>query len=164
MLESIIVMTLLISALVVLATQVMVKSASRVQRKMKERVSVAGTEVVAGFEDAKDPIDVALSDIKGHEEKMKAGLAEAMKAGKVQRGLERAKKRDSWKKSAERAGRHYEERADDMVTNYMDDYDKRAAIIAKAQDEIKKMPKATFEQRMARQRKYAELTHKAFSD
>lgn len=136
---------------------IMVKSKKRAMEKMKRNVALAGPEVTAGMDEAEDPVKTILADYDRKSKAMEAGLAESVRTGKHKAGLEKAEKRDSWRKSAPRAGAHYAERADDMTENAMDDYDLRKAAIEKAQDAIKDMPKATRAQRRARLNKYQDV-------
>jgi len=135
----------------------MVKSKAAVTRKMRDRVSGAGTYLKEGMEEAPDPVDTILSDIAGNEKKLQDGLNEAIRRGTYKAGLERAKARGSWKKSLDRAGAHYEERASDMVDHAMEGYDERASCIENAKSAIASMPKATRAQRIARSAKYQEV-------
>jgi len=128
----------------------MVKSRARAEKKMLDRVRTAGTELKAGMSEAKDPLDVISGDIANKEAKLMAGVAEGVKRGNYRQGIEKAKARGSWKNSQDRAGRHYEERADDMVKNAMEDYDSRAAAIDRAKATIANMPTTTRAQRIAR--------------
>ena len=84
-------------------------------------------------------------------------MNESIRRGAYKSGLERAKARDSWGKSHERAAAHYEERADDMVEHAMEGYDERANCIETAKSAISGMPKATRAQRIARSSKYQEV-------
>ena len=135
----------------------MVKSRSAVERKMRDRVSTAGTYLKEGMAEAEDPVDVLLKDVAGNEKKLVDGVAEAVRRGKYKAGLETAKARDSWGKSHDRAASHYEERADDMVAHSMEGYDERKTCIESAQAALKAMPKTTRAQRIARSAKYQEV-------
>ena len=127
----------------------MAKSKDRVQAKMLRNVASAGAEVRAGMEAADDPIDIALKDVDGHAKKMTDGLKESVRTGKFKSGLEKAKKRGSWKKSIARAAQHFEERAPEMVENAMEDYDERMAATDRALAEVSNMPRTTRAQRIA---------------
>jgi hypothetical protein len=133
----------------------MVKSKAAVERKMRERVSTAGTYLKEGMSEAPDPVDVLLSDVAGNEKKLVDGVAEAVRRGKYKAGLETAKARGSWKGSQDRAAAHYEERAEDMVKHSMEGYDERANCIEAAKASIKSMPSTTRDQRIARGAAYA---------
>lgn len=139
-----------------------VKTAEEVEAKMRDRVSTAGKYLKEGIAQAEDPIDVLLSDPKKYEGKLQAGLNEAIKQGKYKAGLEKAKKRDAWKNSQDRAGRHYEERTEDMVNNSMSDYEARKACIEKAKKAIEAMPTTTRQQRIQRSAKYQDEVGKCF--
>ena len=128
----------------------MVKSKAATERKMRERVSTAGTYLKEGMAEAPDPVDVLLSDVAGNEKKLVDGVAEAVRRGKYKAGLETAKARGSWKNSQDRAGAHYEERAEDMVKHSMEGYDERANCIESAKDSTKSMPTTTRDQRIAK--------------
>jgi len=132
----------------------MVKSKAAAERKMKDRVSGAGTYLKEGMEEAPNPLDVILKDPEGHLKKMEDGLREANRTGKTIAGIKTAQARDSWTKGIPRAAAHYEERAEDMTAHAMEDYDVRAGCIEKAKGTIDKMPKATRAQRIARSSKY----------
>jgi hypothetical protein len=134
----------------------MVKSKEAAMRKMEDRVATAGTYLKEALAEAEDPIDVALKDVNAHTSKMTAGLQEAVRVGKVEEGLKKAKARGSWEKSHDRAAAHYEERASDMVEHAMEGYDERRECIEKSKKAIEKMPKATRAQRIARSSKYQE--------
>jgi len=135
----------------------MVKSKEVAERRMRERVSTAGSYLKEGFEEAVDPIEVILRDPDGFAKKLVDGLVEAIRKGKYTVGLKTAKDRDAWKGSSDRAARHYEERADDMVAHAMEGYDERAKCIEEAKKAIEKMPSATRAQRIARSAKYQEV-------
>lgn len=135
----------------------MVKSKEVAERRMRERVSTAAPYLVEGFDEATDPLDVLLKDPEGYTKAMVAGLTEAIRKGQVKIGWEKAKERNAWKGSKERAGRHYEERVDEMVKHAMEDYDVRAKCIEEAKKGIADMPKATRAQKIARSAKYQEL-------
>ncbi len=133
----------------------MVKSKAAVERKMRDRASTAGTYLKEGLGEAEDPVDVLLRDISGNEKKLADGVAEAIRRGKYKAGLEKAKQRDSWGKSHDRAAAHYEEAAGRMVDHAMEGYDERAACIEKAKASIKSMPTTTRDQRIAKGAAYA---------
>ncbi|MDD3137101.1 MAG: hypothetical protein PHF64_11430 [Methanoregula sp.] len=132
----------------------MVKSQADVEAKMKDRVGTAGTYLKKGMAQADDPVDVLLKDPEGYGQKMKAGLDDAIKRGNYRVGLERAKARNAWKNSEDRAAAHFEERKDDMVKNAMDSYPKRAAAIEAAKQQVANMPTATRDQRIAKSQAY----------
>lgn len=135
----------------------MVKSQADVEAKMKDRVSTAGTYLKKGMTTADDPIDVLLKNPDGYAKKMQDGLADAVKRGNYTIGLQRAKTRNAYKGSTDRAGAHFEERTADMVKNAMDSYPARAAAIKTAQDAVANMPTATRAQRIAKSAKYQEV-------
>jgi len=132
----------------------MVKSKARAERKMLDRVRTAGTELVAGMEEGPDPVDIALKNVAEHQKKMIDGLAEAARRGKIESGLKKAKARGSWKNAIEKAGRHYEESADQMVANTMEGYDERASAIERAKAAVANMPTTTRDQRIAKSAAY----------
>jgi len=138
------------------------KTKEEVEAKMKDRVANAGKYLSDGISKADDPIDILLSDTAKYEKKLEDGVKEALKNGKYKAGLEKAKSRDAWKESRERAGRHYEERTDDMVSNSMADYDARRDCIEKAKKVIADMPSTTRQQRILRSAKYQEEVGKCF--
>lgn len=140
----------------------MVKSQADVEAKMKDRVSTAGTYLQKGMLSAEDPIDVLLKDPVGYAKKLQDGLSDAIKRGNYGIGLQRAKARGSWKGAIPRAGKHFEERADDLVKNAMETYPARAAAIAAAQAKIKAMPSATRDQRIARSTAYQKFVGEEF--
>ena len=127
----------------------MVKSRARVAAKMQDRVRTAGAELKAGMVEGQDPIDVALKNPAEHAKKMQDGLNEAIRRGKVEAGLKKAKGRNAWKNAIDRAAQHYEASADRMVTNAMEDYDARAGAIERALAKVTSMPKTTRDQRIA---------------
>lgn len=135
----------------------MVKSKTAAENKMRDRVSTAGVYLQEGMKEGEDPIEVLLKDPDKHAAALVAGLIDAIKRGKYKLGLETAKDRDAWQKAIPRAGAHFEERADDMVTHAMEDYDERAKCIEEGKKAISTMPKATRAQRIARSAKYQEL-------
>jgi hypothetical protein len=137
----------------------MVKSLEAAKRKMKDRVSTAASYLQEGLGEAPDPIDILLKNPDASAKKLADGVNQSIKSGKYKQGLEKAKKRGSWRDSHERAGAHYAERADDMSEHAMEDYPARAAAIKRCQDAIADMPKATFVQREARGAKYRQLYH-----
>ena len=134
----------------------MVKSKSRVEQKMRERVRTAGSELKAGMMEGPDPIDIALKDPAAHVKKMQDGLAEAARRGKIEGGLKKAKERNAWKGSIDRAASHYEESADRMVDHAMEDYDARAGAIERAKQKVSGMPRTTRAQRIAYGAAYAQ--------
>lgn len=135
----------------------MVKSKTVAERRMTDRVRTAAPYLMEGFDEAEDPIDVLLKDPDEFAKRLIAGVTEAIRRGDYKIGLEKAKARNAWKGSKERAGSHYEERVEDMVKHAMEDYDERATCIESAKKGIAAMPKATRAQRIARSSKYQEL-------
>jgi len=129
---------------------------------MKDRVSTAGTYLKKGMASAEDPIDVLLKNPEAAAKKLQDGLADAIRRGNYKIGLERAKARNSYKGSMDRAGSHFEERTGDMVKNAMDTYDQRAAAIKAAQDRTAQMPTATREQRIAKSTAYQKAVGEEF--
>lgn len=91
------------------------------------------------------------------EKALKAGLDDAIKRGLYRGGITKAKARNAWKTSSERAGDHYEERAEDMTEHAMEDYADRKACIEEAQKAISTMAKATRADRIKRSTKYQEV-------
>ena len=140
----------------------MVKRKERAERKMLDRVRTAGTELVAGMEEGEDPIDIALKDIPGHQKKMLDGLSEAIRRGKVESGLKKAKGRNAWKGAIEKAGRHYEESADVMVERTMEGYDERASAIERAKSRVDTMATTTRDQRIAKSAAYQKAVGEEF--
>jgi hypothetical protein len=140
----------------------MVKSAERVREKMLNSVRTAGNELRAGMNAAPDPIDIALKDPEAHAKKMQEGLAEAIRRGNVRAGLEKAKKRNSWKGSIDKAAAHFEESAPVMVENSMADYPQRMDVVSKAKQAVKDMPTVTRAQRIAKSSKYLEEAGKGY--
>lgn len=140
----------------------MVKSKAYVEKKMRDRVSTAGKYLGEGMKEAKSPEEVILADIDAKEKALLAGLAEAIKRKKYRLGLKKSKDRDSWRKRIPDAEAHYEESADRMTENSLEDYDARAACIARGQAHIKDMPKATTEQRIKRSSAYQLFMHKEY--
>lgn len=132
----------------------MVKSRLRAETKMKDRVRIAGPELKAGMSEAKDPLEVISQDIANKEKKLMAGVNEGIAKGHYKQGIEKARARNSWKLSQDRASRHYEERADDMVKNAMETYDIRAQAIENAKGKVKDMPTTTRDQRIAKSNAY----------
>jgi hypothetical protein len=128
----------------------MVKDKSRVEAKMLDRVRTAGSELKAGMKAGEDPIDVALKNVEAHQKKMADGLNEAIRTGRVKTGLQRAKDRNAWQDSIERAASHYEEAAPRMVANSMEDYEARGAAIERAKKTVANMPTTTRAQRIAK--------------
>jgi len=140
----------------------MAKPKELVEEKMKERVQTAGKYLKAGMENAPDPIDVILSDPEKYLKRLIDGLVESIRTGKMQSALKRAKDRNAWKKSIDRASAHYEERAEDMVANAMESYESRMKCIEEAKKAIADMPKATRAQRIARSQKYLQAVAECF--
>jgi len=127
----------------------MAKSRARVAAKMQDRVRTAGSELKAGMMEAPDPIEIALKNPAEHAKKMADGLNEAIRRGKVEAGLKKAKSRNAWKNSIERAAQHYEASADRMAANALEDYDARIAAIERALAKVANMPRTTRDQRIA---------------
>ena len=140
----------------------MAKPKELVEEKMKERVQTAGKYLKAGMESAPDPIDIILSDPEKYLKRLIDGLVEAIRTGKMEASLKRAKDRNAWKKSIPRAAAHFEERADEMVQNAMESYDSRMQCIEQAKKAIADMPKATRAQRIARSKAYLEKVAECF--
>ena len=140
----------------------MVKSAAEVEEKMRDRVSTAGKYLRSGMASAPDPIDVLLKDPSGYAKKLQDGLNEAIRRGSYEAGLKKAKARNSWRDSLERAGAHFEERTDDMVANAMSSYDARAAAIGRAQAIVETMPTTTRTQRIAKSAAYQKAVGEEF--
>ena len=140
----------------------MVKSKRFVESKMRQRVSTSGQFLRDGMNEAQDPVDKLLSDVDKYEKKLVDGVQNSIKAGSYRVGLEKAKKRNSWKNSIDKAGRHYEESADMMVDHALEDYDQRAKLIEQAQDAVRDMPTATRAQRIQKSAKYQEIIGKLF--
>jgi hypothetical protein len=140
----------------------MAKSKSYVEEKMKERVRTAGTWLQRGMEEAPDPIEVLLKDPDAYMKALIEGLQDALKRGSWKIGLEKAKRRNKWKGAIPRAGAHYEEVADDMTKNALEDYDARMDCVEKAKKAIEALPKATRAQRIARSQKYLDEVGKCF--
>jgi hypothetical protein len=140
----------------------MVKTRAEVMEKMTERVQTAGKYLKAGMDAALDPIDVLLKNPDASAKKLQAGIQEAINRGSYTAGLRKAKERNAWQNSKERAASHYEERAADMVSNAMSNYDQRAAAIERAQNAVKDMPTTTRTQRIAKSAKYQELVGQEF--
>lgn len=132
----------------------MVKTAAEVAGKMKERVGTAGKYLREGMAGAEDPLDIISKDPSGYAKKLAAGVNESVRTGAYEAGIKKAKEANSWQNSQERAGRHFEERADDMVTNAMKDYEGRARAIEAAQKIVEKLPTTTREQRIAKSTAY----------
>jgi len=132
----------------------MAKSKRVVEEKMRERVQSAGKYLKLGMEEAEDPIDVILKDPDEYARRLEAGLKEAMRKKKYEAGLRKAKERNAWKNSQERAAAHYEERTDDMVKHTMEGYEARASIQDRVKEELKGMPRTTRAQKIAYGGKY----------
>lgn len=132
----------------------MVKTAAEVKEKMLDRVGTAGKYLKQGMDAAEDPIDVLLKDPDAAQKKLLDGQAEAARRGSYIAGLKKAKSRNSWQESKERAAAHYEERKDDMVSHAMDSYDARKGAIERAQASVKDMPTTTRDQRIAKSGAY----------
>lgn len=140
----------------------MVKSEERARAKMERNVRGAGVELKAGMADAIDPLDILTADPKKFGEKMSAGVAESIRTKKWEKGLQKAKDRNSWKESGDRAAAHYQEAAPRMVENAMEDYSGRAAAIERAKAIIKDMPSTTRSERIARSSAYQIAVGKEF--
>jgi len=132
----------------------MVKTSAEVAEKMKERVATGGKYLRQGMAAAEDPLDVISKDPTGYAKKLQAGVNEAVRTGSYEAGIKKAKAANSWKGSQDRAGAHFEERAGDMVTNAMRDYDQRAQAIAAAQRAVANLPTTTRDQRIAKSAAY----------
>lgn len=140
----------------------MVKTRAEVEDKMRDRVSTAGKYLKAGMDAAEDPVDKLLKDPDKYQKKLIDGVAEAARRGNYKAGLLRAKERNSWQESKGRAASHYEERADDMVTNAMISYDARASAIERAKAATDDMPTTTRAQRIAKSAKYQTVVGEEF--
>lgn len=132
----------------------MVKTLSEVREKMTERVGSAGKYLKAGMAAAEDPLDVLTRNAAETQKKWEEGIKEASRKGNLAAGLKKAKENDSWRKSQDRAGNHFEERKEDMVNNAMKDYEARAKVIEAAQNAVSKMPTSTRDQRIAKSAAY----------
>lgn len=139
-----------------------VKSKEEVEAKMRERVSTAGKYLTEALEKAEDPIDVLLKDPEGFAKKLADNLLEAIRTGKFTSGLKKAKERDAWRSATDRAGRHYEERTDDMVNNALASYDARKKCIEEALKAIENMPTRTREDRIKRSAEYQRRVAECF--
>jgi hypothetical protein len=135
----------------------MVKSKSTVEEKMRDRIATAGKYLKLGMSEADDPLDVILKDPEAYAKKLADGIVEAIRRGSYQAGIKKAKERNAWETSHDRAAQHYEERTDDIVQRSMESYDKRADCIEKAKQAIANMPSTTRSQRIARSAKYQEI-------
>lgn len=111
---------------------------------------------------AEDPVDKLLSNVEMYQKKLLDGQVEAAKRGNYAAGLKKAKDRNAWQNSKERAALHYEERTTDMVDNAMASYDARAGAIDRAKKAIESMPTTTRAQRIARSAKYQEVVGSEF--
>lgn len=140
----------------------MVKTRAEVEEKMRDRVSTAGKYLKQGMDAAEDPIDKLLKDPEKYQKKLLDGQAEAAKRGSYKAGLLKAKERNAWQNSKERAAAHFEERTDDMVTNAMSSYDARAGAIERAKAATDDMPTTTRAQRIAKSAKYQETVGAEF--
>jgi hypothetical protein len=140
----------------------MVKTAAEVKEKMLDRVGTAGKYLKQGMDAAEDPIDVLLKDPAAAQKKLLDGQAEAARRGSYEAGLRKAKDRNAWQKSKDRAAAHYEERRDDMVENAMDSYDARKGAIERAQAATKDMPTTTRDQRIAKSTAYQKKVGEEF--
>lgn len=140
----------------------MVKTAQEVREKMQDRVSTAGKYLKQGMDGAEDPIDILLKDPAKYQKKLLDGQVEAAKRGAYEAGLRKAKERNAWSGSKERAAAHYEERTDDMVENAMSSYDARKGAIERAQAATADMPTTTRTQRIAKSAKYQEVVGTEF--
>jgi len=134
----------------------MVKSVEQVREKMKDRIATAGKYLRSGMTGAEDPIDVLLRDPDAFAKKLMDGVAEAVRRGSYGVGLKTAKERNAWRTAIDRAGTHFEERADDMVNHALEGYEERVKCIEEAKKAIAGMPSATRAQRIARSAKYQE--------
>ena len=132
----------------------MVKSKEIAERRMRERMRIASEALKEGMSEAVDPLEVLLKNPEAFAKKLADGIVEAVRRGKWQLGVKRAKGRDSWKKSIDIAGAHYSDKVDVAVEHAMEDYDIRAKCIEEAKKAIENMPSTTREQRIARSAKY----------
>lgn len=140
----------------------MPKSAEDVRRKMEERVRGSGKYLKQGMEAGEDPVEKALKDVKGHQKKMQDGLNEAIRRGKVEEGLKKASARGSWPKSIDKAARHFEDAAEDMVNHAMEDYDERMRVVDVAKKSVDDMPTVTRDQRIAKSSAYQKASGEGF--
>ena len=138
----------------------MAKTAEQVRAKMEERAATAGKYLRDGMANAPDPIDVLLKNPEQSQQKMLRGVQEAARKGSYIAGLRRAKERNAWGDSLERAGAHYEEAAPRMVDNAMKTYETRMAAIERAKAKVANMPRGTTAERIA----YAAAYQKAASE
>lgn len=136
----------------------MVKTATQVAEKMRSRVSGSGKYLKEGMQAGTDPLDVLSRNPTAYAQKLQAGVTEAIRKGSYEAGIKKAKANDSWKKSVDRAGAHFEEAAPRMVENAMKDYDQRATVIKAAQDKVAPMATTTRAQRIAKAAAYAEAS------
>jgi len=155
----------LIAALAALLCQAImarkVKSKQRALNKLGRSLGVAGEEIKAGMKEADDPTEVLLSKPDYYQDKMIAGLQRAKTDGKITQGLEKARRRGSYKKSIDRAAAHYMEAAPRMKENYGEGYDKRAAVIQRINDELAELPTDTIEQRAEKSKQFQIKMHQA---
>lgn len=140
----------------------MVKSVEEVRAKMEERVATAGKYLKQGMAAAEDPIDKLLKDPEGYQKKLVAGVQEAANRGSYKAGLLKAKERNAWQNSQDRAASHYEERAPEMVENAMSNYAARAAAIERAKKAVENMPTTTRGQRIAKSAAYQQKVGEEF--
>ena len=140
----------------------MVKTEAEVRAKMQERVATAGKYLKSGMDAAVDPIDVLLSNPDGYQAKLVAGVQEAARKGSYKAGLLKAKERNAWQNSKDRAAAHFEERAVDMVDNAMASYPERMRVIEAAQKAVADMPTTTRAQRIAKSAKYQEVAGQGY--
>ncbi|MHC1567521.1 MAG: hypothetical protein ACXQTD_07415 [Candidatus Syntropharchaeia archaeon] len=139
-----------------------VKTREEVEAKMRERIGTAGKYLQEALEKAEDPLDVLLKDPDAFAKKLAENLAEAIRTGKFASGLKKAKERNAWKNATERAGRHYEERTDDIVEHALSNYDERRKCIEEARKAIENMPTRTREDRIKRSAEYQRRVAECF--
>ncbi len=140
----------------------MVKPKEVVEKKMRDRIATAGAYLKDAMSVATDPLDVLMADIEAKAKALQDGLADAIRRGLWQIGIKKAKERNAWRNAIDRAGRHYEEKADEIVERAMETYEERARCIEEAKKAIEKMPSATREQRIARSQEYLRRVAECF--
>jgi len=140
----------------------MVKTRAEVEEKMRERTATAGKYLKQGMDAAEDPLDVLLNNPEESQKKLIAGVAESARRGSYIAGLRKAKERNAWANSKDRAAAHYEERSEDMVNNSMASYDERARAIEIAQGKVAAMPTTTRDQRIAKSAAYQKAVGEEF--
>jgi len=132
----------------------MVKSKEIAERRMRERMAIAGAALMEGMREADDPLGILLKDPEAFAKKLADGIVEAIRKGKWQHGIKIAKDRDAWRGAIDVAGSHYTDKVDIAVKHAMEDYEVRAKCIEEAKKAIANMPSTTREQRIARSARY----------